>query len=62
MSPTVTETPGRRWEEADEDLALFAEGAFRQWREMRRVLRGDPLVVPGGPLDAEVLRDARAPR
>ncbi len=59
---TVTETPGSRWEEADEDLALFAEGAFRQWREMRRVLRGDPLVVPGGPLDAEVLRDPRAPR
>jgi hypothetical protein len=58
MYATGTGSPsGERWVEAEDDLALFAEGAFRQWREMRRELRGDPLVVPRGHLDDEVMRE-----
>lgn len=55
--PTPRDIPSVRWRQAPEALSMFAEGQFRRWREMRRILFGDKLVPQRSWRDEEVLRD-----
>jgi hypothetical protein len=55
--PTPRDVPSVRWREAPETLAMFAEGQFRRWREMRHILFEEKLVPKRSWRDEEVLRD-----